>query len=65
MEGLESNRERLEKIADEMLHKVKLEMVADKMLEVAVNNKISCSEIEMVMYYLKKKIKRIAGDKEL
>lgn len=52
MEGLESNRERLEKIADEML-------------QVAVNNKISCSEIEMVMYYLEKKIKRRAGDKEL
>lgn len=46
-------------------NKAKLEKIADEMLQVAVNNKISCSEIEMVMYYLKKKIKRIAGDKEL
>ena len=46
-------------------NKVKLEKIADEMLEVAVNNKISCSEIEMVMYYLEKKIKRRAGDKEL
>lgn len=46
-------------------NKVKLEMIADEMLQVAVNNKISCSEIEMVMYYLEKKIKRRAGDKEL
>lgn len=46
-------------------NKVKLERIADEMLQVAVNNKISCSEIEMVMYYLEKKIKRRAGDKEL
>lgn len=52
VEGLESN-------------KVKLERIADEMLQVAVNNKISCSEIEMVMYYLERKIKRRAGDKEL
>ena len=49
---MKNDRERLEKIADEML-------------QVAVNSKISCSEIEMVMYYLEKKIKRRAGDKEL
>lgn len=49
---MESNKERLERIADEML-------------QVAVNSKISCSEIEMVMYYLERKIKRRAGDKEL
>ena len=42
----------------------KLKKIAEEMMQIAVNSKISCSQMEMVMFYLESKVKHRAGEKE-
>ncbi len=37
--------------------------IAEEMLNLAISKKISCSEMELVMYYLETKAKQRAGEK--
>lgn len=42
----------------------RLKGIAEEMMQVAVNSKISCSQMEVVMAYLEGKVKHRAGEKE-
>ncbi len=40
-----------------------LKEIAEEMLNVAISKKISCSQMELVMFYLDTKVKQRAGEK--